>query len=173
MSPRRSVARVLVLLVSLPFAGADVAQADWPVNRSQSVRGGSDLLSRGAEPFLAAESSLVRPTASGVTTWRGGRGRPPPGLQHVEGLPANHLDAKAGSVAIESAAALSEGNGGMFVSWQDSRDGLPDIYVQRFTSDGGIAAGWPTQGLAVCRARGVQEYPRLASDGTGGVLYSA
>ncbi len=60
--------------------------------------------------------------------------------------------------------------GGMYVAWQDDRDGTWDIYLQRFTSQGEIASGWPEHGLPVSTATGDQLFPGLVEDGDGGVF---
>lgn len=64
--------------------------------------------------------------------------------------------------------AVSDGSGGLFVVWQDSRSGALDLYAQRITSAGVIAAGWPTNGLPICTAAGDQKLAVMAPDGAGG-----
>ena len=67
--------------------------------------------------------------------------------------------------------------GGVFVVWDDFRRGRPadyngqvDIYVQRMLPDGRVAAGWPTDGLAVCTAPGPRVVPNAVADGAGGLF---
>ncbi len=64
---------------------------------------------------------------------------------------------------------ISDGEGGAFVVWQDSRIlANRDIYVQRITSMG--LRQWSDSGLAICQAPGEQRRPRVASDGQGGII---
>src|SRR5262245_7216391 len=72
--------------------------------------------------------------------------------------------------------AISDGQGGAIVVWQDDRIGPGyfdsyDVYAQKVTSAGAIATGWPKQGFPVCAAPG-QQYPSdLVSDGNGGAFF--
>ena len=66
---------------------------------------------------------------------------------------------------------LSDGVGGAFIAWHDLRNGSDwDVYATRITSSGGIAPGWPVNGLPICTRAGFQIYPVMISDGSGGVL---
>jgi hypothetical protein len=65
---------------------------------------------------------------------------------------------------------LADSSGG-FIAWADFRSGTDsDIYVQRFTSGGAIAAGWPAHGLPAAAGQGEQYSPWLANDGEGGAI---
>ena len=68
------------------------------------------------------------------------------------------------------ASTAPDGAGGTYVVWTSDRDGVSDVYLQRVTSAGNVAAGWPAAGLAVCTAPGVQEEAGLISDGGTGVF---
>ncbi len=64
---------------------------------------------------------------------------------------------------------VSDGAGGVFLSWQDARDpSNPDIYAQHVDNTG--AATWAAGGVAVCADLGVQQGAALASDGAGGAI---
>ncbi|MBI1797817.1 MAG: T9SS type A sorting domain-containing protein [Candidatus Eisenbacteria bacterium] len=66
-----------------------------------------------------------------------------------------------------------DGAGGVFVVWEDDRKysaSQYDIYGQHITASGTVAAGWPTDGLALCAATGDQRFPRVVSDGSGGLI---
>jgi hypothetical protein len=63
---------------------------------------------------------------------------------------------------------ISDGAGGVIVTWSDNRGGDYDIYAQRLDQDGN--AHWAVNGVAVCTASGDQEYPMIIQDGTGGVI---
>ncbi|MFX0132806.1 MAG: hypothetical protein ACFFDN_04080 [Candidatus Hodarchaeota archaeon] len=63
-----------------------------------------------------------------------------------------------------------DGVGGVVISWSDGRNGAnrDDIYAQRVNSEGKML--WKNNGSLVCQATGEQWYPRICSDGTGGVI---
>src|SRR5258706_1782373 len=65
-----------------------------------------------------------------------------------------------------------DGLGGAYLAWIDERSGLPRVYAQHITAAGGIAPGWPDNGLAVANpgAVGSQQGAVVAQDGAGGVL---
>jgi len=69
--------------------------------------------------------------------------------------------------------AASDGFGGAFVAWQDFRNfESTHTYLQRVTSAGEIAGGWPTGGIPVGTSP-VGAYPLVVcSDGTGGCYLS-
>jgi hypothetical protein len=70
-------------------------------------------------------------------------------------------------------AIAPDGAGGFIVTWTDQRTlattGV-DIYAQRMTGSTSPAAGWPTDGLAICTAAGDQGLPNLLLDGAGGAM---
>ena len=69
-----------------------------------------------------------------------------------------------------SSAVLADGAGGAFVVWQDWSSGAANLFLQRMTSTGTVAVGWPANGLALCTAAGDQRAPALAADGAGGLF---
>lgn len=80
-------------------------------------------------------------------------------------------------VAVTQAASdqmlpvvLADGHGGAFVTWDDEYSSLADIFLQHLGADGTVMPGWPSGGLLVCAAPGIQGVPELAPDGAGGVL---
>lgn len=66
--------------------------------------------------------------------------------------------------------AVADGQGGAFVAFTDDGSGNQDIFLQRVTSRGETAPGWPAAGLAICSASGDQILPVAISDGAGGVI---
>ena len=64
----------------------------------------------------------------------------------------------------------SDGNDGAFITWWDDRNGNWDIYAQNINSSGAVVAPWVTDGLAVCTLTSNQQYPSIASDGSGGAI---
>ncbi len=73
---------------------------------------------------------------------------------------------------------VSDGEGGTFVGWQDFRaygsggsTGLGiECYIQRVTSAGQLAPGWPIDGLVVGTGPWHQFPAAMLPDGSGGVL---
>ena len=64
----------------------------------------------------------------------------------------------------------TDGAGGAFVVWVDSRSGTADLYVQRITATGAIAAGWSPTGDTLCVAANDQRAPAIVADGAGGAF---
>lgn len=62
----------------------------------------------------------------------------------------------------------TDGAGGAFVVWGDWRDA--DIYVQRVTSSGAIAPGWPADGVPMVVDPAHQGLGMAVPDGSGGVI---
>ena len=65
---------------------------------------------------------------------------------------------------------LSDGAGGAFIAWHDSRNGGSnyDIYAQRIDANG--VPMWSTNGVPVCSAPADQANTSLVWDGAGGVI---
>jgi hypothetical protein len=64
--------------------------------------------------------------------------------------------------------AISDGSGGVIVSWTDGRNGLPDIFAQRLNAAGNTL--WTLDGFGVCTDAADQVESQLASDGAGGAI---
>lgn len=60
-----------------------------------------------------------------------------------------------------------DGAGGFYVGWDDNRAGDRDIRVQRVTSAGGVAGGWPAEGVVVCGVPGDQKLAALVTGLSG------
>ena len=67
-----------------------------------------------------------------------------------------------------NAQMISDGAGGVIVTWHDFRPGNWDIYAQRFNANG--VAQWTANGVAVCQWPFDQPDPHLVSDGQGGAI---
>jgi hypothetical protein len=63
-----------------------------------------------------------------------------------------------------------DGQGGVLVSWQDGRSGSWDVYVQRYSSGGAVAPGWPQGGSRATGNPAQQQEPQIACDGAGGAF---
>jgi hypothetical protein len=99
------------------------------------------------------------------------------GAQHLlaDGSIASQWTPDAAHLCIGSAleiasVSIGDGSGGAIVVWVDTRSGDADLYAQHFTTSGGLAPGWPADGLPVCVARGSQYQVALASDAAGGAF---
>jgi predicted lipoprotein with Yx(FWY)xxD motif len=64
--------------------------------------------------------------------------------------------------------AVSDGSGGVIVTWADQRSGDYDIYAQRIDSNG--MPLWTMDGVVVCSFYEDQLEPDIISDGTGGAV---
>lgn len=66
---------------------------------------------------------------------------------------------------------VSDGAGGVIVSWTDLRNGNDaDVYAQRVLTGGTVDAGWTVDGVGVCTAAGDQAFPEMVPDGAGGAI---
>ncbi len=83
----------------------------------------------------------------------------------------------AGGVVLSSGTdfvywlrAVSDGQGGVIVTWEDDRDvsGVPNIYAQRLDADGNQMFG--ANDLPISTAVNGQIRPELTSDGQGGAI---
>lgn len=63
---------------------------------------------------------------------------------------------------------VADGGGGAIITWKDKRSYSYDLYAQRVSKEGNPM--WTANGVAVCVAGQTQQYPQIASDGTGGAL---
>jgi hypothetical protein len=61
-----------------------------------------------------------------------------------------------------------DGIGGAMIVWEDWRGADRDIYAQKVDSAGVVQ--WAVDGVTICTETGNQEYPQIASDGTGGAV---
>ena len=67
-----------------------------------------------------------------------------------------------------SVEMISDGAGGAIITWQDSRNGNPDVYAQRIDASG--APLWTVNGVAICTDPANVGYPLLTTDGAGGAI---
>jgi len=61
---------------------------------------------------------------------------------------------------------VGDGSGGAVIAWEDSRNGLGDIYAQWVDAGGNPL--WASNGVVICDATNTQENLQLVSDGSGG-----
>ncbi|MBN1803529.1 MAG: hypothetical protein JW891_18610 [Candidatus Lokiarchaeota archaeon] len=63
---------------------------------------------------------------------------------------------------------ITDGEGGVIISWADDRSSDIDIYAQKINSEGQIQ--WEANGTVVCNVSGIQFKPQIVSDGEGGAI---
>ena len=57
----------------------------------------------------------------------------------------------------------------VIITWFDVRNGIdPDIYAQRLSIDGSVL--WASNGVVLCTATNLQQFPVLVEDGAGGAI---
>jgi hypothetical protein len=104
---------------------------------------------------IRADGSLRSPTAGVVVC-------DAPGTQ-------GRLEATGFKSLLVSSVPVA--GGGMIVVWGDTRsDAAGDLYAQRVDSLG--LSLWTADGVPVCTAAGAQSWPKVVSDGSGGVIVS-
>ncbi len=72
------------------------------------------------------------------------------------------------SLDQDALGAAPEGAGGMLLGWEDSREGEQDIYLQHLSGSG--TELWTVNGVAACKAAGLQLLPAVMPDGFGGAI---
>lgn len=83
--------------------------------------------------------------------------------------PANGVSVCSAANNQNSPALIADGSGGAIVTWYDFRTGAnPDIYVQHVNALG--SQQWGLDGAPVCVDPNVQQFPAIASDGSGGAI---
>ncbi len=80
------------------------------------------------------------------------------------GWPVDGLPVCTAAGPQDPGTAVSDGEGGVVVAWDDLRSGM-DTYAQRLLPDGTVAPGWTVDGTPVVIGR---SKPRIAPDGAGG-----
>lgn len=63
---------------------------------------------------------------------------------------------------------LVDATSGVFITWNENRNGNTDIYAQRLSSSAGVQ--WTANGISISSAIGSQAFPKIIADGLGGVL---
>ena len=68
-----------------------------------------------------------------------------------------------------SPTIVEDDSGGAVIAFIDDRNGgCCDIYAQKITSEGVTA--WTANGVAICLAAGIQDFPTITSDSAGGAI---
>lgn len=82
---------------------------------------------------------------------------------------ANGKPATEGPAAQSHYALISDGAGGVIITWEDVRTGQLDIAAQRLHGATGNEL-WLHNGVPVCTAPGIQSQPVITTDGAGGAI---
>ncbi|MBK7368784.1 MAG: hypothetical protein IPJ04_13000 [Candidatus Eisenbacteria bacterium] len=163
--------RFLILLVAL-LCVASPAAAEWSSSPVTNLTVCSAANSQFQDYVISdgvggAYVAWVDPRSGGIyhlyAQHYDGRGN---ALWAANGLSIGSLTTFQGELV-----ACGDGVGGLILAWRDDRNaGVTgtDIYVQRLNSSG--AALWTANGLAVCTAANTQQFPKIVSDGAGGVF---
>jgi len=150
-------------------APGGLAAAGWPANGVRIAATGTNqrtpaITGDGAGGAFVAWRDLRVPDGDIYLQHIDGSGNP------VAGWPASGLGIGTGSATQSAPVVASDGAGGVFVAWVDHRAGNDDIYLQRVTGPGALAAGFAGNGIAVAAAAGDQGAPSMVADGAGGVV---
>ncbi|MBM3239073.1 hypothetical protein FJZ31_22500 [Candidatus Poribacteria bacterium] len=73
-------------------------------------------------------------------------------------------------VLQEDVMAIADGSGGVFLTWEDWRNGNQDLYTQHLNADGKPV--WAKNGVPACKAEGDQYDPSVTTDGKGGAIFA-
>ncbi len=121
-------------------------------------------------PMIAADG-----TGGAIVAWEDFRysGRTLAFAQRVDAYgnilwTANGVEVCPGSDVQYHIGVTSDGAGGAFIAWTDTRSGAEDIYVQHVHAVGTLL--WTTGGAPVCTTSTNQDHPKLVRDGAGGVI---
>lgn len=80
----------------------------------------------------------------------------------------NGLAISTSTVNLTVPGMLSDGIGGAFLVWSDSRSGTSLVYAQRINSSG--SSLWTLNGIAIASTNSSQLLPVMVSDGSGGII---
>jgi hypothetical protein len=87
-------------------------------------------------------------------------------LWQIDGVPVT-----ATSSYNYSPRLMDDGSGGVIVAWYDNRSGNPQVYAQRFDSDGNTA--WGSNGIMLMDAYSYSYDISMVTDGLGGAIVTA
>ena len=99
-------------------------------------------------------------------------------IQHITapgaiapGWPVDGLAVATGP-GHQNGIIASDGTGGVLIVFTDTSVDEGDLYLQRITAQGVVAAGWPVSGVPIGVGPGLQYSPELIADGQGGAFVS-
>ncbi len=176
--PSRMYVNVLAIVVGIAALAAPVRVKAWSAN--------GDPITQFLLPFdvLPQEVQLLPDGSGGVLIlWEDLRKTG--AYRHVymmrltsAGQPAVGWPAGSPLVVCDAAiqqrncAMASDGLGGAYVCWVDSRNNLTtnEIYAQHVLGSGAIDGTWPVNGALVCGVAGPKLTPRIVADGLGHLI---
>ncbi len=92
--------------------------------------------------------------------------------------PAGGVRANSIPTAQENTFTVSDGAGGLYLGWDDNRNGVfpprpldYEIYGQHVLANGTVDPRWPADGLPIVIAPSAQYFFEMAEDGAGGVIF--
>ena len=88
----------------------------------------------------------------------------------ASGWPVNGLAVCLAAGDQAEPQVLEASGQGLTLCWVDRRAGSDDLYALQLDADGGLRAGWPAGGGAVCTAEGDQRAPVLVESAPGGAI---
>ena len=163
----------------------DISTPDWNVYAQRISSRGKQVWEDGAVPVCTAPGNqggpfVVADGSGGVfVVWSDYRNDP--NIFSSADLYAQRIDANGKTLwetdginfcndpsNQQQPEGISDGEGGLIVTWWDDRDIFADIYAQRIDTDG--APMWQDNGIPICAAAGVQREPHLVSDGSQGAI---
>jgi hypothetical protein len=74
----------------------------------------------------------------------------------------------SGTAYPKNLAMVSDGLGGVILTWDHESNGTRDIFAQRIDDAGNVL--WTSGGVVICNAVLTQEDPTIVSDGAGGAI---
>ncbi len=80
----------------------------------------------------------------------------------------NGMKAASSMASQTHLQAVSDGNGGFFLTWENNQTGDLDIYAQWIDAAGNLR--WGDSGVLVSSSSGDQKYPTIVLHGSGGAL---
>ncbi len=128
------------------------------------------------EPAIAADNA-----GGAIITWtdlRRENGYFDIYAQHVNGSGAGLWMANGIAICVaddeqSDPNIISDGFGGAIIAWQDFRNAAAsyyDIYAQRVSAEGNTL--WTNNGQAICATADYEYSPEIASDGSGGAIFT-
>lgn len=95
--------------------------------------------------------------------------------QHVQGdgtlapgWPADGLPVSALATTEQDPDLCEDGQGGVFIAWEDYRSGYARAFAMHLAADGQRLPGWPAAGLSLTDRLALQLSPKFAWDGVRG-----
>lgn len=98
--------------------------------------------------LLSSVTALARPTGAG------------------SGFPVAIGNGPSSSGGDQGIRLVPDDMGGAIVVWSNKKS----VFAQRVTQEGGIATGWPANGVLLCTSSSDEEFPDAITDGANGAI---